>query len=877
MDPQTFAAARAARLTAADEELEPFVRDSLENLIAGNPDWTEDVVTAASVLWLEHFKAEAPHADGEKRMAEYQESLIEALEKTSDPGFEVEDSQVTRITYWLSGYTVNHATVGGVAARGGKHKRWVSHHDDAVRENHENTDGQTVPIGATFTVGGFHLHFPGEPIGPPEIWINCRCLAMPAAREGDAMSANTFVLGPEDPIEVDNPDIVTSDDLVMAAAAVDETDIAVEPPDEEDLIADEPEEGEELITEIPVHGVLAPEGVATGDGREFAIGALSTRQLPIPLRYETVSTHGGQTSDVVTIGRVDEAWRDDATDMWRWKGAVVLTKPFAQEAIDGMVDGTVRGVSIDGDDAEIQVEEMSGEGDDIMDAILDMMNPDKTVFSKMRVAGLTIVPIPAFQEAYIALGHEFQEDLTDAQVDEQFAVLAACGCMSPESEPEFRDVSPEERDRLAGEGAAMPDGSFPIANCEDLQNAIQAIGRANDPDAVKAHIRKRKSALGCDEVELPDTWAIAAGALVELNSQDGGPVTVHTYAPGTHDGPGWITHPIPTARIRRYWVKGEGAAKIAWGAPGDFNRCRMQLAKYVQNPDWLAGLCANMHKEALGIWPAQHHGSKVITASASVAERAPAARLVEPAHPVYPAEFFSEPTLDRAFPLKIDRETRRIQGYVSEWGVCHVGITGFCQEVPRSYTDYAYFKKGVIDTDQGEQFVGCLTWGGHATRTMSMSRASEFYDKPEAVRAFVNVGENAFGVWYSGIIPPDVTDDDITKMRAIGAVSGDWREVRGALELIGVPVVNTPGLPVRQLAASAGRQTVMIGAGALKPDPVLVAAATVGMDPELVAGIARTAVAEYRHQEKIAARAEPARAKVRERRLAAARARVERD
>src|SRR5690606_10770742 len=81
---------------------------------------------------------------------------------------------------------------------------------------------------------------------------------------------------------------------------------------------------------------------------------------------------------------------------------------------------------------------------------------------------------------------------------------------------------------------------------------------------------------------------------------------VEDFAPGTKDGPGWITHPKATARIRRYWVRGAGARKIRWGQPGDFYRCRRQLAKYVQNPKWLSGLCANMHKEALGIWPGQH-------------------------------------------------------------------------------------------------------------------------------------------------------------------------------------------------------------------------------------------------------------------------------
>jgi hypothetical protein len=65
----------------------------------------------------------------------------------------------------------------------------------------------------------------------------------------------------------------------------------------------------------------------------------------------------------------------------------------------------------------------------------------------------------------------------------------------------FRDVSSAERKRLAKRGAAMPDGSFPIANCQDAKNARQAIGRAapGKRAAVKAHIEKRESALGCSK------------------------------------------------------------------------------------------------------------------------------------------------------------------------------------------------------------------------------------------------------------------------------------------------------------------------------------------------------------------------------------------
>jgi hypothetical protein len=46
------------------------------------------------------------------------------------------------------------------------------------------------------------------------------------------------------------------------------------------------------------------------------------------------------------------------------------------------------------------------------------------------------------------------------------------------------------------------------------------------------------------------------------------------------------------------------------------------------------------------------------------------------------------------------------------------------------------------------------------------------------------------------------------------------------------------------------------------------------VDTEQVAAIARTAVAEYRHMEKVEARVAPARAKAKERRLSLARERV---
>ena len=48
----------------------------------------------------------------------------------------------------------------------------------------------------------------------------------------------------------------------------------------------------------------------------------------------------------------------------------------------------------------------------------------------------------------------------------------------------------EERERLAKQGKAMPDGGYPIRNKADLKNAISAYGRGVNKPAVKRWIKK---------------------------------------------------------------------------------------------------------------------------------------------------------------------------------------------------------------------------------------------------------------------------------------------------------------------------------------------------------------------------------------------------
>jgi uncharacterized protein with gpF-like domain len=54
-------------------------------------------------------------------------------------------------------------------------KRWDTEKDKRVRDSHRQVDGQVRDLGMPFYVDGFPLMFPGDPIGPPESVINCRC------------------------------------------------------------------------------------------------------------------------------------------------------------------------------------------------------------------------------------------------------------------------------------------------------------------------------------------------------------------------------------------------------------------------------------------------------------------------------------------------------------------------------------------------------------------------------------------------------------------------------------------------------------------------------------------------------------------------------
>ena len=68
-----------------------------------------------------------------------------------------------------------------------------------------------------------------------------------------------------------------------------------------------------------------------------------------------------------------------------------------------------------------------------------------------------------------------------------------------------RDFTAEQRRQEASAGHAMPDGSYPISNRQDLMNAIRSWGRGGAKPAVKEHIKRRARALGLTDM-IPENW-----------------------------------------------------------------------------------------------------------------------------------------------------------------------------------------------------------------------------------------------------------------------------------------------------------------------------------------------------------------------------------
>lgn len=180
---------------------------------------------------------------------------------------------------------------------------------------------------------------------------------------------------------------------------------------------------EEFERERKWRGVLVVEGTATGDGREFATDALDWVETPL-IRWQKEGAHGGNHDVTVTVGRADRVWRQ-APEIWG-EGVLDLESPDGYEIYRRLKGGFAGGISIDADDiqnAEVEVifpEQPDGQEADPY-AIL-FSKPEKVVYHGGRIRAATLVDIPAFVEAAIALSGNDTAEVVTASV----AVVESC-------------------------------------------------------------------------------------------------------------------------------------------------------------------------------------------------------------------------------------------------------------------------------------------------------------------------------------------------------------------------------------------------------------------------------------------------------------------
>lgn len=154
--------------------------------------------------------------------------------------------------------------------------------------------------------------------------------------------------------------------------------------------------------------VLARLGVPTGDKRIIAPGALTNRDLPLPLMWQRVSDNGH--SGAVTVGAIETLTIDNASGMVLATGRFLPVRGSAEA--QAQADAGVTGPSVDlFDDIDIvEVQTLIEAGvvgpnitDDMDDVEYAMDDDGMVVITKARIAGATLVQIPAFAGVSISM------------------------------------------------------------------------------------------------------------------------------------------------------------------------------------------------------------------------------------------------------------------------------------------------------------------------------------------------------------------------------------------------------------------------------------------------------------------------------------------
>ena len=202
--------------------------------------------------------------------------------------------------------------------------------------------------------------------------------------------------------------------------------------------------------------------------------------------------------------------------------------------------------------------------------------PERTI-KEARIAEFGPVVWPAYEGATAGVRSitDFVHDVeavTNATPilldDERLSHARAFISRAIPLEDERMDYSAQQRKDLAKKGHALPDGSFPIVTVADLENAIQAVGRASNPAAAKAHIMKRAGALGRNDL-VPGDWKTGMNSTEPNAAESATDVAGYSEdAPADHDAEPTRAHLSTARRVtttsERWWDSDERKVPTSW-------------------------------------------------------------------------------------------------------------------------------------------------------------------------------------------------------------------------------------------------------------------------------------------------------------------------
>lgn len=546
-------------------------------------------------------------------------------------------------------------------------------------------------------------------------------------------------------------------------------------------------------------GPLAPIDIATGDKRKFAPGALDSRVLPLPFRWQERQEKGHDGA--VVVGALTGYSMLAEPEMWHGvllpAGTLMGEGYFLDEDIipevrraKHLATHGVIGPSVDLEPTMqvTYVDRDTGNEFNPHECGQDGSCPahGEAVITEATIAGATMVPITAF-----------------------------AGCRAPEL---FA--------RTTTQDAAFAAAPAPVCGCSQTSAVrhgdtwdgvrIAAAGTAWDAPGARSRLLEwaRAESLPVDEAET-DWRRFAVGFLWSDPTRHGLPADVESaylfQIVDIIDGEPTIVPEAVFAAAMRV-----DSAVIPSSARREIREVLEDL--YGQMADEF-GLDDELHAP----WVREHELSSGASADCGCADKwaamgAPASQTAAGAYGVfgdmapYPADAFNV-QLDRLTPITIEQRPgesfARFFGHAASWRSCNRGYRGVCVPPPKNHSGYAQFHLGAVRTDNGLLSVGKVVQGeGHPDTGTGARIARAFYDRTSKTVALVRAADDKFGIKVSGVVAPGVTPEEATMLLA-SPPSGDWKDG----EMIAVLAVNVPGHVVPRATMVDGQPVNMVAAG----------------------------------------------------------------